>query len=81
MTSPPPDSPRQPDTRQGAKPQPLAMLGTGFEFAAVVVVLAGIGWWLDGKWGTGPWLMLTGLAVGTIGGLYKVWRVGKRYFE
>ena len=57
------------------------MLGIGFEFAAVVVVLAGIGWWLDGKWETSPWLMLTGLAIGTIGGLYKVWRVGKRYFE
>ncbi len=52
----------------------------GIEFAAVVAILSLGGWWLDGKWGTSPWLLLTGLFISTIGGLYKVWRIGKQYF-
>lgn len=52
----------------------------GIEFAAVVAILTLAGWWLDGKWGTSPWLLLTGMFISAIGGLYKVWRLGKKYF-
>jgi len=45
-----------------------------------VAVLALLGWWLDGKWGSRPWLLLVGTTVGVTGGLFKLWRTGKRFF-
>lgn len=61
-------------------PNPMALLGAGLEMAAAVVVLTLAGWWGDGKLGTSPWLLLTGLALGMIGGTYKLWRLGRRFF-
>lgn len=61
-------------------PNPMALLGAGVELAASVVVLTLAGWWADGKLGTEPWLLLTGLALGMVGGTYKLWRLGKRFF-
>ena len=54
----------------------------GFQLAATVVGGLLLGHWLDGKWGTTPWLTLTGLIVGSIGGFYNLiriaqWREGK----
>jgi F0F1-type ATP synthase assembly protein I len=62
-------------------PNPWSLVSVGAELGLVVAAMTLGGWWLDGKWGTGPWLMLTGLAVSTIGGLYKVWRTGQRYMK
>jgi F0F1-type ATP synthase assembly protein I len=59
----------------------LALMGAGLEMAAVVGLLATGGWWLDQRWGTGPWLMVAGLAVGLVGETYKIWRIGRRYFD
>jgi F0F1-type ATP synthase assembly protein I len=56
-------------------------IGAGFEFAAVVAVLTCFGWWLDGKWGTAPWLLIVGLSIGVIGETYKFYRMGKRFFR
>lgn len=83
----PPDS--QPDRSRGNSgragrgqgPSPMGMVGSGFEFAGVVVLLTLGGWWLDGKWGTSPWLMLAGLFVGTVGGTYRLYLEGKRFFR
>ncbi len=54
----------------------------GIQLALSVVAGWFLGDWLDGKWGTRPWLGLTGLALGFIGGLYNLirilrWRDGK----
>lgn len=46
-------------------------LTLGLQLAAAVVAFFFLGRWLDGLWGTGPWLMITGLAIGTAGGLTK----------
>lgn len=43
--------------------------------------MTALGWWLDQKWGTKPWLMFTGMAVGLIGEVYKLWRIGRKYFD
>jgi len=53
-------------------------LGAGTEL--VVSVLAGflVGQWLDGKWGTGPWLMLLGALSGIGIGLYQLIRVSAK---
>ena len=40
------------------------MSGVGFEFVAAVLLPGSLGWWLDGKAGTRPWLMLVGLLLG-----------------
>jgi ATP synthase protein I len=70
-------SPRGGVTRR----QQLALAGAGLELAGVVVILTLGGWWLDGRLGTGPWLVLIGAFVGIVGSLYKLWRVGKRFAQ
>lgn len=60
---------------------PWSIAGAGMEMGFVVGALTLGGWWLDEKFGTDPWWMFTGLAVGLIGGTYNVWRAGKRFFE
>jgi F0F1-type ATP synthase assembly protein I len=39
--------------------------------ALTVVVLFFAGRWLDGKFGTAPWMMLGGIFIGTVGGIIK----------
>jgi F0F1-type ATP synthase assembly protein I len=48
------------------------MTSTGLELAMSVLVLALLGWWADKKFGTSPWLLLTGSAVGIVGGLVRL---------
>lgn len=66
---------------KSSRPSPLLFLSAGIEFTAVTAALALIGWWLDGKAGTDPWLMIVGMAMGLIGGTYKLWKAGKRFFN
>ncbi len=47
----------------------------GFQLAAAVVVGLLFGNWLDEKWDTKPWLALTGLILGAIGGFYNLIRI------
>ena len=88
----PPDETDQPDQEhgrptpsvkaaKGEEANPMALLGAGMELGGVIAVLTLLGWWLDGKWGTEPWLMLTGLSVAVVGGTYNVWRIAKRFFS
>ena len=44
-------------------------LTLGLQLALTVVVFFFLGRWLDGKFGTDPWLMLAGLALGVGGGM------------
>lgn len=84
----PPKPPEQPGlsaagrraSSRGQAPNPMALMGVGLEFGAVVAVLALLGWWLDEKFATSPWLVLTGTVIGIVGGLYNLWMQGKRYF-
>ena len=47
----------------------------GFQLAFAVVGGLLLGHYLDGKWGTGPWLALLGLTLGSAGGLYNLIRI------
>jgi F0F1-type ATP synthase assembly protein I len=57
-------------------------LTLGLQLAITVVIFFFIGRWLDETWGTDPWLMLCGLAVGIAGGMISflrtVARLGKQ---
>lgn len=41
-------------------------LGAGFTFLAELGCISGIGWWLDGQFGSAPWILVFGSAVGMI---------------
>jgi uncharacterized membrane protein YcjF (UPF0283 family) len=55
--------PAKPDSR-GQR----TALGAGLTFALTVALFTWGGHWLDDKWGTGPWLLLLGAALGSVGG-------------
>ncbi len=51
------------------------------EFAGIVGILTWLGWWLDARWHTSPWLVLSGLGLGLVTGIFKLWRIGRRNFR
>ena len=80
----PPQTPdRLPGRRpsNGQAPNPMALFGVGMEMGLTVLVLALAGWWLDQKLGTQPWLLIIGVLMGTIGGIYNLWNQGRRHFK
>lgn len=46
--------------------------GLGLQFALTMAVLGALGWWLDSKFGTLPWLMVAGILIGAIGGMVRI---------
>ena len=40
-----------------------------------MLALGAIGYWVDGRFGTKPWLLLTGLILGMIGGFVNFFRL------
>jgi ATP synthase protein I len=47
----------------------------GMEFVVATLIGAGLGYWLDQTFGTKPWIMLGGLALGVGAGLRNVYRL------
>jgi len=47
----------------------------GFQLVASLLVGVFLGQWLDKKWGTDPWMMFTGLILGTAGGFFNLFRL------
>ena len=52
----------------GLRPQDFRALGIGLELSGVIGGMTYGGYWLDQKLGTEPWLLLTGVCLGTFGG-------------
>jgi F0F1-type ATP synthase assembly protein I len=50
----------------------------GFEFIAAILLPGGLGYWLDTKWQTTPWLMLVGGVFGFGVGLYMMLKAAKQ---
>lgn len=44
----------------------------GFEFLATILLPGGLGYWLDGRFDTRPWLMIAGGVFGFGVGLYRM---------
>lgn len=57
------------------------MAGVGFEFVAAILIFGGIGYWLDGLAGTGPWLMVVGFGLGFGVGLWLLVKAAARTFR
>ncbi len=59
----------------------MSLMGAGLELGGVVALMALMGWWLDNKFETTPWLMLGGALIGIVGGIYNLWKLGRRFFK
>ena len=56
------------------KGTPLAYVGLGFELVVPILVGVGLGYWADSRWGTKPWLTLTGALLGIAAGFLNFFR-------
>ena len=60
----------------GGRPRlssPSQFAGLGLQFAAAIGFFAWLGYWLDGRFGTGPWLLLLGVFVGAGAAFYSMY--------
>ena len=48
----------------------MRWVGYGIEFVGVLGIFTYMGYAADERWGTGPWLMVTGLMISFIGMIY-----------
>ncbi len=44
-----------------------------FELVVSPMILGALGWWIDGKAGTGPWLLVGFAALGLLGAVVKLY--------
>lgn len=78
-------SPQSRDAREGERPGSSGAWGTalrdaapyigiGTTLAATVLLGLGVGYWLDRRLGTDPWLLFAGGVAGTIVAMYQFFR-------
>jgi len=51
----------------------------GIEFIGIFLIFLGLGIWLDGRWGTSPWLTLSGMVAGFAGSLCRMSQIIREY--
>jgi F0F1-type ATP synthase assembly protein I len=49
-------------------------MGLGVELVAPILLGVFVGRWLDGRWGTEPWLLVAGSVLGLVVGFYTFLR-------
>jgi F0F1-type ATP synthase assembly protein I len=54
--------------------QVTALAGAGIQFAVTAALCTAAGWWLDGRLGSSPWLLMAGGIVGAVGAFYRLYR-------
>lgn len=55
-----------------------SMMGMGIQLIITILAFAALGWWLDGRFDTKPWLLLAGLVFGATGGMISFIRTALR---
>lgn len=58
-----------------------AIAGTGIEFVTAIGAFVLLGWWLDRRWNSFPWLTIVGAAVGFAVGLYLLLKAARSAFR
>lgn len=58
----------------GEGPSPASFAGAGVQFVISILLFLYVGKWLDGKFGTAPWLLMIGVFVGAGAGFYSFYR-------
>jgi len=59
------------------KPPPAGLMrlaGMGVELAGTILVGCLLGYWIDRRFGTGPWGLVVCACIGVVGGLYNMIR-------
>lgn len=49
-------------------------MGLGLTWAMATLLFLAVGWWLDTKLGTTPWLLIVGACVGASAGFYYLYQ-------
>ena len=44
----------------------------GLQFALTILAMGALGWWLDSKFDTQPWLLFSGAGLGMVGGFLSL---------
>jgi len=44
----------------------------GLQFALTILAVGALGWWLDSKFDTQPWLLIAGACLGMVGGFLSL---------
>ncbi len=68
---------REPERTAGDRPEipsPAEYAGAGMQFAIAILLFLFAGQWLDGRFGTTPWLVIGGAFVGAAAGFYLLYR-------
>jgi ATP synthase protein I len=68
---------RPPPPKRDA-PTWVGMSGLGFEFVAAILLPGALGWWLDRRFDTAPWIMLALGLLGFAAGLRALMRAVNR---
>ena len=48
--------------------------GLGLSFVVTIALFGGFGWWLDGRLGSTPWLLIVGVVLGAVLGFVMIVR-------
>ena len=56
----------------------LGLAGLGIELAASVIGFTLLGLWIDRRWGTAPWGVVTCASIGFVGGMYNFIRSAQK---
>lgn len=72
---------RKPEEHESQNKQLAPYLGLGMQLTLAMVLFGALGWWLDGKWGTRPWLLAIGCLLGATGGMISLIRTALRKNE
>jgi len=68
----------QKKSQQSTMSQLAPYMGMGLQLAAAMTAFGALGWWLDSRLGTEPWLLLVGVVLGATGGMISVIRTALR---
>ncbi len=55
-----------------------SLMGIGIQLVVTILGFGALGWWLDNRFGTKPWLLLAGIIFGATGGMISFIRTALR---